>query len=207
LLDCDLKPQEREFAETIRASGEALLVIINDILDFSKIEAGRLVIEIRDFDLRDMVGKALDLLVEAARNKGIELTCEITFDNSGRLRGDAGRLRQILINLVSNAIKFTEKGKVLVRVSAIDQNEMRTTVRFDVEDTGIGISSEAQGKLFQAFSQADGSTTRKYGGTGLGLAIAKQLVTLMEGQIGVQSEPDKGSIFWFTAKLENQLVL
>jgi Amt family ammonium transporter len=207
LLDCDLTPQEREFAETIRSSGEALLVIINDILDFSKIEAGRLVIEIRDFDLGEMVGKAFDLLVEEARNKGIELTCEITLDNYGRLRGDAGRLRQILTNLVSNAIKFTEKGKVMVRVSAINQNEMHTTVRFDVEDTGIGISSEAQGKLFQAFSQADGSTTRKYGGTGLGLAIAKQLVTLMEGQIGVQSEPDKGSIFWFTAKLENQLVL
>jgi PAS domain S-box-containing protein len=168
LLDCDLKPQEREFAETIRASAEALLAIINDILDFSKIEAGRLVIEIRDFDLGEMVGKAFDLLVEEARNKGIELTCEITIDNSGRLRGDAGRLRQILTNLVSNAIKFTEKGKVMVRVSAINQNEMHTTVRFDVEDTGIGISSEAQGKLFQAFSQADGSTTRKYGGTGLG---------------------------------------
>jgi two-component system sensor histidine kinase/response regulator len=202
MLSSDLNPQQREFAETIRASGETLLTIINDILDFSKIEAGKLIIEILDFDLIETVESSLDLLAETAYGKRIELACEIAPNIHSGLRGDPGRLRQILINLVSNAVKFTTEGEVVVRVSIASQTETHVMVKFDVEDTGIGISSAEQKILFQPFRQADGSTTRKYGGTGLGLAIAKHLVTIMEGQIGVESQVEKGSKFWFTAKFE-----
>jgi two-component system, sensor histidine kinase and response regulator len=204
LLDGKLEPEQREFAETISASANDLLAILNDILDFSKIEAGKLSFDLIDFDLVVTVESMLDQVASLAHTKGIELTCAIASDLPTRLCGDPGRLRQILANLVGNAIKFTQKGEVVVRIFKESENATHARLHFRVKDSGIGISPEAQRNLFQAFRQADSSTTRRYGGTGLGLAISKQLVALMEGQIGVESEIDKGSTFWFIVELQKQ---
>ncbi len=204
LLETDLTTEQRDFAQTIRQSADALLNIINDILDFSKIEAGRMVIEAIDFDLNEVVEGTAEILAEAAQGKGVELASWIQANTPRHLRGDPGRIRQVLTNLAGNAVKFTLEGEVVLDVRPARETERNVIVEFSVRDTGIGIAPEAHDRLFQAFMQADGSTTRRFGGTGLGLAICKQLVELMHGEIGFESEPGKGSRFWFSVPLEKQ---
>jgi PAS domain S-box-containing protein len=204
LLDTRLTPEQREFADTVRHSADALLTIINDILDFSKIEAGKLTFEIIDFDLRETVEEVAEMLADRAQSKGLELVCDIEPDLPYRLCGDPGRLRQVLTNLADNAVKFTKAGEVVIRVRCSEQSETWAQLEFEVSDSGIGIDEEGRKRLFQSFSQADGSTTRKYGGTGLGLAISKQLTEMMGGGIGVDSEPGQGSVFWFNVRLNKQ---
>jgi len=195
----DEKP--RNMVETIHRSGASLLDIINDVLDFSKIEAGALHLEAIDFDLSRTVEDAVEFFASAAHRRGLELTCFVADGIPDSVSGDPTRLRQILFNLIGNAIKFTSQGSVDVAVECVTRDETTATIRFEVTDTGIGISPEAHHAIFDAFSQADGSTTRQFGGTGLGLAIAKQLVTLMDGEIGLDSAPGRGSSFWFTARV------
>ncbi|HEX6160177.1 MAG TPA: response regulator [Thermoanaerobaculia bacterium] len=202
LLDTKLSDDQRDLAQTVRSSGDALLTIINDILDFSKIEAGKLTIEPTDFELRSNVEAVIDLFSEGAHAKKIEIGALFDHAIPHVLRGDAGRIRQVLTNLVGNAVKFTQNGDVIVHVTQEAAGEETVTLRFAVTDTGIGISAEALPQLFQPFSQADASTTRRFGGTGLGLAISRQLVEIMGGTIDVESVEGKGSTFWFTLPLE-----
>ncbi|MEE8126817.1 MAG: response regulator [Nitrospirales bacterium] len=201
LLGTNLTPEQHKLTNTVRSSGEALLTIINDILDFSKIESGKLELEDIPFDLQTCVEEVLDLLSERAKSKNLELHSLVFPDAPTSLRGDPGRFRQVLMNLVSNAIKFTEAGEVSVQVLREDETDHDVVLRVQVVDTGIGMTPEQQNKLFHAFTQADSSTTRKYGGTGLGLAICKQLVECMDGTIGVMSEAGQGSCFWYTVRL------
>jgi signal transduction histidine kinase/CheY-like chemotaxis protein/HPt (histidine-containing phosphotransfer) domain-containing protein len=228
LLDTSLTDRQRRFTDNVHRSAETLLTLINDILDFSKIEAGKLDLETINFNLRDLVEEVVELHTNSAQRKGIALICEIDATVPTAVRGDPGRLRQVLNNLFSNAIKFTDRGEVVLQVHRSELHSPSATVQalvpkttlqpadlqpetshscflhFAVRDTGIGIAREAQERLFRAFSQADESTTRKYGGTGLGLAISKQLVGLLGGQLGIESEVGRGTTFWFTTKLEVQ---
>jgi PAS domain S-box-containing protein len=199
-----LTQEQHEIAQTVQSSAEALLTIINDILDFSKIEAGKLRFETVNIDLPHVLTGALRLMQCQAQAKRIRVDSTIDAGVPTRLRGDAGRLRQVLVNLLNNAIKFTAQGKITLQTSVDRQSDELAVLRFRVSDTGIGIPPEVQERLFQAFSQADASTTRKYGGTGLGLAICKQLVAKMDGNIGVESSLGHGSTFWFTVELAKQ---
>ena len=200
-LKTDLNPRQRDYIEKINGSAQHLLGIINDILDFSKIEAGKLTIECADFELDKVFDNVANLISEKATQKGLELIFDIDKDLPSRLNGDALRLGQILINYANNAVKFTEQGEVIISAKLLKQDDQSYLLHFAVKDTGIGLSEEQQARLFQSFQQADTSTSRKYGGTGLGLAIAKQLASLMHGEVGVDSAPGKGSTFWFTANL------
>jgi len=205
ILDTELTNEQRHFAETARSAAESLLVIINDILDFSKIEAGKLSLEIIGFNLNTLIDDFSAIMAPRAFEKKLEFICSIESDVPNSFKGDPGRIRQILVNLTGNAIKFTHKGEISIFVAIQEKKEKKVKLRFTVKDTGVGIPKEKHDALFKVFSQADSSITRKYGGTGLGLAISKQLVELMGGEIGFNSEPDKGSEFWFTAFLEKHL--
>ena len=199
--DTSLNDEQREYLRIIQTSGDALLTLLNDILDFSKIEAGKLTLDPQPFDLRETCEHITELLAPTAHEKGIDLILRFSPSTPPWVVGDAGRIRQVLMNLVNNALKFTTEGHVYIDVSAVAGTEKITTIHFNVKDTGIGIAREEVAKLFQKFSQGDSSTTREYGGTGLGLAICKQLVTLMTGKLGMESELGKGSSFWFRLNL------
>jgi PAS domain S-box-containing protein len=204
LRDSELTSEQKEHLEIIQNSSQSLLGIINDILDFSKIEAGKMELESEDFDLRSLIEDTLDSFAPAAQEKELELAALIAPEVPSQLRGDSGRLRQILINLIGNAVKFTDKGEVVLGVTLEKERNPRALIRFEVRDTGMGIPRDRAHRLFQPFTQVDGSTTRKFGGTGLGLSICRRLVELMGGKIGVKSKEGKGSTFWFTLSMEKR---
>ena len=203
LLDSPLNKEQHNFAKTVKYSAESLLTVINDILDFSKVEAGMLELEPVEFDLELLLHDVGSSIAFQAHNKNLELICPANIMTSQSFIADPGRIRQILNNLIGNAVKFTEEGEVSVCCKVLEQTENHTKLLFEITDTGIGLTDEQQSKLFERFSQADSSTTRKYGGTGLGLSISKQLVELMDGEIGSKSVEGKGSTFWFTVKVAN----
>jgi PAS domain S-box-containing protein len=204
LLETPLEPKQRQFAEMVRKSADSLLSLLNDILDFSKVEAGRIELEQVDFSLETVLADVSTMLGVRARDKELTFRCSVEADVPRRFRGDPGRLRQVLLNLAGNAVKFTHEGGITISISRVshDEAEAASVLRFSVKDTGIGIPADKLGLLFQSFSQVDASTTRKYGGTGLGLAISKRLTELMGGEIGVTSQPEEGSEFWFTVRLQ-----
>src|SRR6202035_700559 len=197
LLDTQLDPEQREFAQTVQRSGDALLAVINDVLDYSKIEAGRMTVEQIDFDLRAVCEEVRSILQAAVAKQGLVMSLSYDATLPRFIKGDPARLRQVLLNLAGNAVKFTERGTVHIEVSRLDGAQ----VKISVEDSGIGISAEQMDRLFRRFTQADSSTTRRFGGTGLGLAISKTLVELMGGTIGAQSHAGTGSTFWITLPL------
>lgn len=205
LLDTQLTIEQREHAETVRRSSEALLKLLNDILDFSKVESGRLILETEVFNLREMVMSVMELLTHVAQEKALLLRCKIDPRLPLLARGDGHRIRQVLLNLASNALKFTEAGEVSIEATAESDSAETVQVRFAVRDTGIGVPEEAQKTIFQLFTQADASTTRKFGGTGLGLAISEKLVALFGGKIGLTSKVGQGSEFWFTVPLDKRM--
>ncbi len=202
LSSTQLEERQRAFVETIDESAEALLALISSILDFSKIEAGKLDLDARVFELEALVEGAAAVLTQQVRQKKLQLHVDVDPSIPGVLRGDAGRLRQILLNLIANAVKFTASGRVVVRAVPVETSSRHAVVRFEVEDTGIGIHPDVVPKLFEPFVQGDSSSSRRFGGTGLGLSISKRLAELMQGEIGVVSEPERGSLFWFTARFD-----
>jgi len=204
LLDTHLDAEQLDYIQTSRKSAQSLLRVINDILDFSKLEAGKFEIECIDFDLQTTMDDIADELAQKIYEKNIDFVCSVNPDVPSRLKGDPGRLRQILRNLIGNALKFTEQGEIVVQLALDAQTDTTATIRFSVKDTGIGIPRKNQDRLFKAFSQVDASTTRKYGGTGLGLSISKKFAEMMGGDIGFESKKGQGSTFWFTAALPKQ---
>ena len=201
LLDTELGPEQREYLEMVKTSADALLDIINDILDFSKVEAGKLELDSASFSLRSTLSRTLKPLALRAHQKGLELAVDVAWDTPDALVGDPGRLRQVLLNLVGNALKFTERGSVVVRMRAEEETADTVELHVTVTDTGIGIPPDKQALVFEAFEQADTSTTRRYGGTGLGLAITRRLVGMMGGRIWVESAVGEGSTFHFTVRM------
>jgi len=201
LLDTELQPRQKHFAQLIRTSAASLLTLINNLLDFSKIEADKMALDIEPFDLRALLDQLLSLYQVTGKSKGLMVTAEIDPALSREYRGDAFRLRQVLVNLLGNAVKFTEQGTITLRVNKEQSGGKGDVLRFEVQDSGVGIASESIGKLFQPFSQVDSSSTRRYGGSGLGLSICARLIKLMQGELGVHSEHGKGATFWFTVPL------